>query len=809
MTKKGILRILTVIFLLLGIFFPTWNRLIQSNGQKPEILVDISQSFDPTVASELTARAKVLAGDGATVSYFADKSPDQGGIDRTRTNLEQAIPLVPQKDIILVTDGWENRGSVASILAKLKEKNIRVFPLVKSETEIKTKSRCDISQFWAPLQAARLTAVPISVTIRNEWSKQCEGTLVIQHGDKEILNRHVIITAQTEQKFDAMTDGNQEGLKNLTAIFIPDTAPLPTTASKRTRFISTTEREKILVISGTDLDNRALRPILDNQNFRAEYQVGTAKNVDTKLLSTFASVILNNVAAGQLGNDFLQQLEQYVAHGGGLVTFGGERGYGLGGFRDSPIEKAMPLQSLPPQTEEKRLNVAVQLVLDKSQSMGQESRLDFVKSAAAEVIKSLKPDDYLGVVAFDSQPFVVVPIARMNEIRDQALAQIQNIFPTGSTRMLRALQDAGRLMDRVPAGRKHIIVLTDGRLPDAGPMYLELTKQLRISGITLSAILLTDSEGTYPLKEMSELGGGVFYVTTDPTKLPRIFMEDIKVSTGERTMKEAAEYEIKKGPSGILSTTVAAFPSVKGYVQTKARPNVNLELSVEKPNSGVAAEPLLASWNYEKGKAISFSSDIYGRWTDQWMQWPKFSQFILDIVKSSATQLQKDESIKFDLRPIIQGDTITFDLSVFTPVTIDQAAVVITRPDGSKESIPCAKRSEGSYQAALSSAKSGDYSIVPTINGKALSAISVNIGSEQFGEVSGKGFNYPLLSEIASQTGGRVNPTLITPQTAEEPIFKPIRIDIWFFFLALLSFLAEIFVREGLFRRVAFKRRSE
>ena len=757
--------------------------------QDAVILTDISESMDPALRDSLLAKARSVFGPDTPVRNFSDNSG--GKENRSQTNLEFALRDVAEEKVVLISDGWENQGSVRNIFPTLEKKEKKIFPLIPDNQQDNLARRCEIISISAPLVAPRQTSVAIQATIRNDRTKICRGTLEFFHGEKSLKKESVELQPESEIRLTESSDATQEGLQRLRAIFVPEDG----TRSEESRYLSSTDREKILVISGAELDNRFLKPALENQSFRVDFRVGSTQPEDQKNIRSYAAVILNNVAIKQLSRDFLISLKDAVAQGTGLVTFGGERGYGLGGYRDSVIEEAMPLESLPPQTEEKRLNVAVQLVVDKSQSMATENRLDFVKSAAAEVIKSLKPDDYLGVIGFDSQPFVVVPIGRIQDIREQALSQIQNIFPTGSTRLLRALQDAGRLIERVPAGRKHIIVLTDGRLPDAGPMYLELTKQLRISGITLSSVLLSDESGNYPLKEMADIGGGVFYVTQDPTKLPRIFLEDIKVSTGEKTMREAQEYQIKRGPAGIISTELAAFPTLKGYVQTKARENALVELLV----AGQSVEPLLASWSFSQGKVISFTSDIYGRWSDQWIGWAKFPQFLRDLILASAEKLSKDTSIRFDLRPIIQGDQVQFDLSFFNQDFPQGVSATVIRPNGEKTQIAFNQRKKGSYQSALDHVNGGDYRIEIQANKQNLPPVIFHIEGSLFGEEKGKGFNIPLLTEIAGISGGEINPIKAPKQ--EQVLFDKYPLSPWLFLASLAVLLLEIIVREGAFGR--------
>jgi Mg-chelatase subunit ChlD len=750
------------------------------------ILVDISESFAETDRAAALKKAEALAGSHARVVRFAGTTREP--INRMQTDLYTALAAVDAKHILLVTDGWENVSSVRELFPKFAERGQHVYPIFPEHPAVQPD--CAIALLAAPLNAARNASVPIFTTIANKLATPCVGRLILKHGSQVIDDRDVTIDPNQEKRFESKSDPKQEGLQAINAQFLPKGSTAA--ESHAARYLSVTEREKVLVLNGTETDARILNAVLEHQKFKVDSRIGLSGEPITKpQLLQYASIILNNVAIKQLSTEFQTALKEVIALGKGMVTFGGERGYGLGGYRDSIIEEAMPLESLPPQTEQKRLNAAVQLVIDKSQSMAQERRLDFVKSAAREVIVGLKPDDYLGVVAYDSQPFVVVPIGRLQEIRASALSQIENIFPTGSTRLMRALQDAGRLIERVPAGRKHIIVLTDGRLPDAGPMYLELVKQLRISGITVSTILLSDDGGSYPLKEMADIGGGVFYVTTDPTKLPRIFMEDIRVSSGERTMKEAERYRIKRGPAGIVSTSLQQFPLLNGYVQTRVRSGADLELQVE---GNGTLEPLLASWNYHKGRVISFTSDVYGRWSEEWVRWDPFSQFILDLVQASSAALRQDESLQFDLKPRVEGDKLTLDLAVFSNIAAEAITGSMTFPDGSKKSVQFTMRAKGSYVAEVPSIRTGDYVLALSAGERAFPSMKFFLSPDAFGEKQGQGINVPLLSELASVSGGIVNPATLPAAAANDTEPYPLRQ--WLVLAILLLILSEIWLRE-------------
>ena len=79
----------------------------------------------------------------------------------------------------------------------------------------------------------------------------------------------------------------------------------------------------------------------------------------------------------------------------------------------SPIAELLPVDPLPPQAKQKRLTVAVELIIDKSNSMRDNSKLEFSKEAAREVVRNLKDEDFIGVIGFDSSPFEVVRLLRL------------------------------------------------------------------------------------------------------------------------------------------------------------------------------------------------------------------------------------------------------------------------------------------------------------------------------------------------------------------------------------------------------------
>src|SRR4028118_1265507 len=76
-------------------------------------------------------------------------------------------------------------------------------------------------------------------------------------------------------------------------------------------------------------------------------------------LSGYAAVVLINVHAGALPARAMQTLPAYVRDlGRGLVMIGGDRAFGVGGYAQTPIEAALPVD-MQIKDKERRPDVAL------------------------------------------------------------------------------------------------------------------------------------------------------------------------------------------------------------------------------------------------------------------------------------------------------------------------------------------------------------------------------------------------------------------------------------------------------------------
>ncbi len=810
-------RMATLAFVCLAIANPYYETTHETSNAT--VLVDISESMDEAIAERLLKSIRRFSDAGVHVDYIpfareSGRTPVSDAmfkslknawfkLDVGQTDLEKALRAVmtqPAGSVLLVSDGFETTGNARKSLDALKERGFHLFPLV-DETPITTRG-FTVSNLYAPLIAPTQKSVDIRVSLANATATIQPGTLEITHDGKVVLARPVTVKPGEEFLAIAESDPSKEGIREITATLRPNDPKLA--PSSRTIYLSGQGREKVLLINGAEEDGRFLGQVLKDQSYQLKVVQAGDRNVPLPDFSDYSAVIWNNVAKNQLPGDAITKLDRYVKGGGGFVMLGGNRSFGLGGYLDTPMEQILPVQILPPQTIKKRLNVAVALVLDKSRSMGFGDRIEFAKEGAREVIRNLKDDDYVTVIGFDSAPFVVVKLGQVGTIREDAIERVGRLFPNNKTNLLPALDEARRALMRANAGRKHMIVLTDGRIPDSGPYYIELVKQLRLLGITVSTVLVGGEADDGLLSNMAQQGGGAFYQTADPRSLPRIFLSDIKVSTGEQSMKEAQEYLVRNGPEPV-STTIRTFPPLRGYVETKAKEKANLELVAYAEEK---AEPLLASWSYGQGKSVAFTSDANGRWSNYWINWSKFQNFWTEILDSVRPRNHEQESIPFDLRSYYEHGVLNFDLSVFNEKVGGAVTAQVILPNGTVREVSFHSVAPGRYQSSVSDVLPGKYEFKARVGSRSLTPVAMYLSGELFGEQKGQGFNRSFLELLASETGGKVNPDIA--DIKDQIYIEREKHDLghWFLVLALLTLCCDVILREiGGWRRV-FQRRK-
>ena len=338
---------------------------------------------------------------------------------------------------------------------------------------------------------------------------------------------------------------------------------------------------------------------------------------------TFALVVLCNVPAAAMPTAQMEVLRDYVREGGGLVAVGGDRAFTPGRYRQTPLEEALPVVSAAVR-EPERPSRAVVFVIDCSRSMAEGGAIELAKEATCGAVESLGPEDQIGVLAFNESSRWLSPIRRLTD-KNRVLGDIRSLKAGGQTDMGPAIDKAYLALREAPARRKHIVLLTDGISHPAD--FEGLAREIAGSGITMSTVALGKDASRPLLETLARIGNGRFYPRDTPADLSRIFELEAAGATGHG-VREGAFHPKVAGPAPFLAgVDLSKVPPLLGYVETVAKP------ASERILVSQSGDPLLVWWRFGKGTSVAFTSDAQDRWAAEWLSWPGFKPFWVQLAR--------------------------------------------------------------------------------------------------------------------------------------------------------------------------------
>jgi uncharacterized membrane protein len=756
-------------------------------------------SFESIASSSSSSTNNLLSDIKGLLPTFDTGTTDIASAISSRFNAANASSL------ILLSDGFETTGDARAAAMQAKQNGISIFPIVPEDKSF-LQQGLEISSLYAPLVTDAKKKEKISVTAKNSFSQDETGELLVFLDDQQIFAKKVTIPAKEERSFDVLTPELTGGLKKIKAVIKPSSKE--DTLAELSRWISVKEQEKILLVSGTVDDQRIPERLISSLGFSLESIVATERRNIEVSFENVSTAIINNVPKDAFSSSFLPELEKFVKNGGSLLLIGGDKSFGLGGYLDTKLEEMSPLKFVPPQTKKRRLNTAVVLLLDKSRSMIHQNRILAAKRAAFSTINTLKDDDLVGVIGFDSTPFVLIRLDTVANVKPGAERRLANLTAAGSTQLLPALTLARNQLSAAKAGRKHLIILTDGKLPDAGDIYFKEISKLDAIGATVSTIALGAEADVPFMKLLANHGKGAFYHTLSADTLPELFVKDVKVATGELTLKEKDNLAVRLGKTPPVSTTITSYPTLKGFVETLPKKQAQLELLID---GGENLHPLLASWSFGSGKVTAFTSDANGRWSGGWLSWPGFTKFWSEILNSlKPLGGNSGGSVDFDLRYRVDGHSIALDLAIFDEKLNRSSAPVVSasikepgQNIATNAPIQFDQTKKGLFTASIADARPGTYQLSISYGALQIPPLAISVTGDMLGERQGRGLNISLLSDIAFLSGGIVNPRADQLKLSARESSEARSLALPLLLSALILLLVEAFIRE----RVRFRKR--
>ncbi len=756
------------------------QRLSTSEGAARPVMLDASASITPEMrawtADLVRNQLKLRSGDPAIIFAGQPIARNLGdalaaltsaGCAECRpgaTDLAAALARLTalgegNGPVVLVTDGWENQGDASQEIAALRAAHTELY--IFTPPGAAAIHDVAVTEVTAPHALASTDSFRVGVALSNLNDHPVAGAVRLYENGRLIEQRNVTVAPGSE-RIDFPVHSAGTGLTSYRATFtaanIADDLYHENDALQS--WVGIGAKRKILIFAASAQDSNYLAAVARRMGMEPEIVTPRDTRVSANLRS-FDAVILDNVSRDLMPAATQEALTRYVGAGGALAMVGGDRSFGLGGWHGSGLEAIMPVIMKPPEHKERQR--ALVLIIDKSGSMGREEKLDYAKAAARAAATTLKDNDLIEVIGFDSQPFVVVPLETMGTARPYLGQMIDRLKARGTTYLMPALKQADRDLAASGAAIKHVVILTDGETGGTAAMYYDLVATMhRQGGVSVSTIAIGNEANVRLLDAISQYGGGALYQTSSAESLPQIVLQDVGRHSGERrTMVEKDFVPQTSSPDSILKNLGGrTLPPIKGYVSTELKPGAALDAFVNREGR---REPLIASTRYGAGKTLAVTTDGGGRWASPWIRDNIFSTLwdrILEWMTPPAANVPR-----FDVAMGYREGRVQFKLTDYDADTRQSPGMIgarVLRPDGAREDLVLSQSAPGELAGSFAAPAPGTYYIElrsgQTGRERPFPPLAYSVSPAAFAELPRRRPNYDLLERLSAATGGRLNP---------------------------------------------------
>lgn len=691
-------RVLLVGVLALGL--ARVARTTDSSRVSTIYLVDVSDSVSDAALEEarsLVDAAVATRGDNdlklVTFAREARSVPIEEGTSRAPTlerhrpaeagagtDIEAALELAyglfapgHLRRIVLISDGRETEGDLLAEASHARDLRARILHRSPRESapkevairELTVPDRIEVGEpFFVRARIYSTTRGRARVRLyQGETINGLDGIrdLELEAGDNELELRSVVRVA-----------GSVTYSLELTPTF-------PDRFTANNRFAVTAVvpgKPAVLLVEGDPARATYLARALTASQYEVEVRGPREVPQSVRELERFDFFILSDTPAENLSLSQMDAIERYVRDlGGGFLMAGGDGSFGLGGYQRTRMEQLLPVR-MDAERRRDQPSLALALVIDKSGSMSG-TKIELAKEAAKATAELLGPDDYIGVIGFDSEPTRVV---RMQSARNrlQILTDIGRLTAAGGTNIFPALDAAYQDLLVTRARIKHVILLTDGQAPEEG--IATLVQAMRADAITVSIVGLGADVNRGFLQSVANLGGGRAYFTLDPHNIPRIFTRETATVSRSSAVEEFFQPTLVSRADFLRGIDLAGAPFLHGYVATQAKPEP-AQVILESDTG----EPILARWRVGLGWSLAWTSDIKNRWAVEWLRWPGFGPFWSQLVREHMRQRRRQT---LDMRAEVEGDAVRVSVDALDGedrfMNDLQSSVTITGPLGGR-----------------------------------------------------------------------------------------------------------------------------
>jgi Ca-activated chloride channel homolog len=463
--------------------------------------------------------------------------------------------------------------------------------------------------------------------------------------------------------------------------------------------------------------------------------------------------------------------------------------------------------------------MGVYLVVDRSNSMTYSGskrdvrdgeKMRYAKQAARALIAQLDDGDHVGVIAFDSEPYVIGPLRPLGDQRVRIEDRIDRLLPGGGTDFKEALEIAGAQLAADELRVRHIILLTDGDSNRGAADHMPLVRTLASLGISVTTLRIgLDDVNLEFLQQISRITGGRFYHVRRLDELPQLLVRDAKRAEQEgvpSATEPAAPASAGRVPSlGVASEILRGFaegdfPPVEDPVRSEPKRGADVLLSLPGEGRGL---PVVASWQVGLGRAAVFALDPEAPSGAAWASWSGYGKLWSQLVRWAIREQSAGET-RIAVRR--EGERTMLEVETFDDGGDDSIEAEIVAERARPVSLTLMPVETRVYRAPLPPLPPGRHPItlhrrrgedVVSQRGELLEISAGSASGTRSAELARRHPDLDLLRDVAARTGGTLDPSLedvLSRAERSRSTLDPLR---WLLLpLALACLLGDVALRQ-------------
>lgn len=598
--------------------------------------------------------------DVSSADVKATNTDIQGAIEYAETLFEQNDPV--NKRVLLMSDGRQTSGNAWSAAKKLSLDGIRLdcayFDVLNndgmSEVQLVSVQATEIDE--------RNANVSVSVSIRS--TKATSGKVCLYEvpqggGAGNKVHEENVTLKQGGNAFSFEYNAEGAGIHSVYATIetSDDTVVQNNTLYSWFNVQSTA---KILLVDGDGNQVKSKITNLIEGEYEYESIYTTEFPTSMQELLEYDEIVLMNIDFEEMPSGSIDLIKRYVEEvGRGLVFTCGSNSYKNNQLENNPLADILPVDL---KIDERRETIATVITVDLSSSMGQEvagqtnkygekmTRYDMVLESVLALLDAdeFTNEDYIGVIVFDADATVALPITQLSEkeyMKEYLQQSFEEYFyahnivnpndkPSYSNRVKVtsgtkdangykiaasgtnygiAIDQANVLLDESGADLKQMVFISDGEPQDKETGgYASKIRRMANAGILTSTIGVGNLKASEKeeLSLLATIGHGKFTQVVSTMDLTQSLLQVAESIKGDYKNERPTELEKRNDSKILVGLRTENLDTIGGYYGTTIKNGAKMILSADD------LRPIIAEWEVGNGYATVYMSDLGGVWSN-------------------------------------------------------------------------------------------------------------------------------------------------------------------------------------------------